>query len=113
MFRPWPPRCRWILEQDVAGVTFTLNPGTLRLNVCNDRIIRVIYSPEATIPPLQDYSQIKKWEPVDFSVKENSENVEIKTRSLTVFVNRSSGAVSFRDLWGRRSSPNPRMEGKQ
>jgi alpha-D-xyloside xylohydrolase len=99
-------------KQDVAGVTFTLNPGTLRLNVCNDRIIRVIYSPEATIPPLQDYSQIKKWEPVDFSVKENSENVEIKTRSLTAFVNRSSGAVSFRDPSGKEILSEPPDGGK-
>ncbi|MEI6321578.1 MAG: glycoside hydrolase family 31 protein [bacterium] len=87
-------------KKDANGVTLSMNPGTLRLNVCNERGIRVIYTPSASIPELQDVVQIRKWEPVDFSVKESLDTIAILTAQVTAIVNKATGAVGFQDARG-------------
>ena len=99
-------------KKDPAGVTLNLTPGTLRLNVCSEQIVRVIYSPTAAKPALQNFTQIKQWTPVDFSVKETPDSIAVATKSLTVQVNRESGAVSFLDPSGKVILAEPDAGGK-
>jgi alpha-D-xyloside xylohydrolase len=88
-------------EKDTNGVTLKMSPGTLRLAVCSDTIIRILYSPLESIPPRQDVVQIKHWATIPFAVEETPEGVSVKTKSLQALVNKNTGAVSFYDPSGK------------
>jgi hypothetical protein len=52
------------------GALITLKVGYLRLQVCTDSIVRVVYSLEATVPPRADFIVTKtSWPHVDFSLQ--------------------------------------------
>ena len=42
-------------HKDSDGVTLTMSPGKMKLTVCSDSIVRVMYSPTATLPAGQDF----------------------------------------------------------
>ena len=42
-------------HKDADGVTLTMSPGKMKLTVCSDGIMRVMYSPTATLPAGQDF----------------------------------------------------------
>ncbi|MEJ2077754.1 MAG: glycoside hydrolase family 31 protein [Acidobacteriota bacterium] len=65
-------------QRDSEGVTFALETGTLRIQVCTDKIVRVVSSPTSKIPPLENFVVIRHWTRVD----------------------RGSGAVTFLDPAG-------------
>lgn len=96
-------------SQDRDGVTVTLSPGTLRILVCNDRILRVQYTKEGPIKPLPDIIQSKNWDPVTFTVTEDSGSLLIKTKSVTASIGKADGVLSFADAAGRPflSEPAP------
>jgi alpha-D-xyloside xylohydrolase len=87
-------------EKDSDGVTFALQPGTLRIQVCADKIFRVVCSPTDKIPPLENFVVIRHWQPVPFTVHETADAVCVGTRKLQARVERSSGAVTFLDAAG-------------
>ena len=88
-------------QKDSEGVTFALETGTLRIQVCTDRIARVVVSPTDKLPPLEDFVVIRHWTPVPFTVDESANDVTVRTRQLQVRVERSSGAVTFLDPAGK------------
>src|ERR1700690_1805493 len=47
------------VQQESDGVVFTLGTGTLKVQVCSDSVIRVLYSPTATFPKREDLIVIK------------------------------------------------------
>ena len=82
-------------------MTFALQPGTLRIQVCADKIFRVTASPAATNPPLENFVVIRRWQPVPFTVTRTTDAVTIATRQLQARVDRDSGAVTFLDAAGK------------
>ena len=54
---PMPLRA---VKRDATGLSVTLDPGMLRLEVCSDRIFRVSYSPTVILPKRQDFSVVKQ-----------------------------------------------------
>jgi len=86
--------------KDDEGITVTLKPGTLRIRVCDDLILRVQYATEGPLKPLPDVVQNKKWTAVPFTVTEEQGNVVLKTKTVTASVAKADGVLSFADASG-------------
>ncbi len=83
---------------DANGVTFTLNPGRLRLQVCKEDIIRVQYTTASSIPTKTSLSVNNDWaSPPTFCVAEDSGNVIITTSRIKAKINTTTGVVSYTD----------------
>ena len=99
-------------QKDSEGVTFALEPGTLRIQVCADKIFRVTCSPTDKIPALENFVVIRHWKPVPFTVQETADAVIVATKELRARVERSSGAVTFLDAAGKVLLQEPGDGGK-
>ena len=83
---------------DASGVTFTLNPGRLRLQVCKEDIIRVEYTTAAAFSTKASLSVNKTWAPTSFCVAEAAGVVTITTARMKAKVDTATGTVSYTDL---------------
>lgn len=91
------------VNQKPDGVTFTMSPGIMKLTVCADRIVRVQYSPTATLPAGQDFAVTNHFpEAASFKVADANGQVTVATRQLKVAVDKATGAVAFFDAAGNR-----------
>jgi len=103
-------RAQWNLLNPVVsfqpqtdGALFAMQTGVLRVQVCTDSIIRVVYSPTPSLPSGTDYVVVKSgWPSTPWSVSATEEEVALITTRLKIIVTRRDGAVSFTDLTGRR-----------
>ncbi|HUI43330.1 MAG TPA: glycoside hydrolase family 31 protein [Terriglobia bacterium] len=90
------------VEKQSDGVVLTQQVGTLRLLVCSDSIIRVLYSPGATVPDHLELVVTKTgWAPTPWTLTSSPEDVTLETAQLKVSVGRKDGAISFSDATGR------------
>jgi alpha-D-xyloside xylohydrolase len=84
---------------DANGVTFTLNAGLLRLDVCQADIIRVRYTTASSIPAKTSLSVVADaCGTPSFCVDVDSESATITTARMKALVNTSNGVVSYTDL---------------
>jgi len=88
-------------EKKSDGIVLRLQPGTMKLQVCDNRIVRVLYSPSESVPDQKSFVITKKWPHIRFSVNENSDEVSLSTTELLVSVKRRTGAITFADKSGR------------
>ena len=100
------------VQRDADGVTLKMTPGLLKLQVCSDRIIHVVYSPTDTIPPRTSFVVIHRWTPAPFRLKSDAGAVTVITDRVQVKVNRASGAVQFLSAAGRPVLAEPPGGGK-
>ena len=91
-------------EKQPDGVLFKMqkqnetDASWIKIQVCNDDIIRVIASPVDSFSHRPSLMVDKKsWEPVKWTVKENSSTVEISTANVVVHVDTITGSVAFYD----------------
>jgi alpha-D-xyloside xylohydrolase len=84
-------------EQQKDGVIVRLEKGAVKLQVCTERIIRVLYDPTGAFAPAQSLVIVNKWQSCEFSVREAKDHVELQTAKLNVRVANRSGAISFFD----------------
>ena len=89
------------VHKDTDGVTLTMNPGLMKLQVFSPDVIRVLYSREATAPPSTSLTVIAKPGKVDWKLAETKDDVRLQTSEIEVRVNRASGAVAFFDKQGK------------
>src|SRR5262249_41232020 len=62
-------------QKDASSLTLLLDHGALRLEVCSDSIIRILYSSRSEFPSVADHVVVKKdWPPVEFAVQESADN---------------------------------------
>ena len=95
------------------GVTFTMSPGKMKLTVCSDSIVRVRYSPNATLPVGQDFVVTNRsWPKTSFEVADTNGEVTVATRKLKVAVDKATGAVAFYDASGNLLLGEPVEGGK-
>ena len=100
-------------HQDADGVTFTMSPGTMRLTVCSDSIVRVMYSPTATLPAGQDFVVTNhSWLRTAFKVADAGDKLTIATRKLKITVDKATGAAAFYDVSGDLLLAEPAAGGK-
>ncbi len=87
--------------KNADGLTVQMNPGLLRLKVCDARTVRVLYTPDDKIPVPKSYVITRQWKPVAFKTQQDAKSITLSTGSLRVVVNKTTGAVTFLDAAGR------------
>ena len=96
----WTPRNPVTAVQKQAdGVLFTQKTGVLKLQVCTDSIIHVVYAPTAGFEKHANFVIIKtSWDTPQWTMEETPEEVTITTARLKVGVTRIDGAITYREL---------------
>ena len=79
-------------------MTVTLNPGRMRLQVCQADIIRITYTTATSIPSKTSLSVSATWPTPSFCVTEAAGVLTITTARMKAKVTESSGLVSYTDL---------------
>jgi len=101
------------VEKDPDGVTLTMSPGKMKLTVCSDSIVRVMYSPTVTVPAGQGFVVTNhSWPATSFKVADANGKVTVTTRKLKVAVDKTTGAVTFFDASGNLLLGEPAGGGK-
>jgi len=100
-------------HKDADGVTITMSPGKMKLTVCSDGIVRVMYSPGATLPAGQAFVVTNhSWPRVSFKVADAGGELTVATRKMKIAVDKASGAVAFYDASGNLLLREPGGGGK-
>ncbi len=89
------------------GALITLKTGYLRLQVCTDSVVRVVYSLEPAVPERPDFIVIKKdWPHTDFSVQtseaQGKKSVILATAQIKVAVSYENSSMVFQDAAGKQ-----------
>ncbi|MFY9790271.1 MAG: glycoside hydrolase family 31 protein [Candidatus Sulfotelmatobacter sp.] len=86
------------------GVILAMKSGTLRLQVCSDSIVHVLYSPTTSFPASRPDPVVIKttWPATKFTMQDNSAEITLITSQLKVVVARKDGAITYRDLAGKQ-----------
>jgi alpha-D-xyloside xylohydrolase len=99
-------------RKDAGGVTFQTESGALRLEVCADRIVRVVAAAGNSLPTNQSFVVTADWKPVSFKLDETKTNYAVHTKSLRLRVEKANGAVTFLNAAGSvllAEKPDTRM----
>ena len=90
-------------QQQADGAQFELQSGVLKLQVCSDSIVRVIYSQTAQIPTSKNFVVIKdSWPAIQWSLESGDEAITLTTSQLKVSVLRKDSSVTFSDAAGKQ-----------
>ena len=110
-FSPAPSTAQWLplnpvksVEQRPDGAVFVLQDGFLRLQVCSDSIIHVVYSLQRTPEEHTDFLVVKKsWPKAEFALRaDDPKSVVLSTPRLKIEVARENSAVTFYDSEGHK-----------
>jgi alpha-D-xyloside xylohydrolase len=89
------------IQQQADGVLFSMGTGTLKLQVCSDSIIHVLYSPTASFLKRTDFVVLKEsWPPVKWTMQSSDDTVALSTALLKVTVTRKDGAITYSEIGG-------------
>src|SRR5579864_7901105 len=89
------------VQQQPDGVLFSMGAGALKVQVCSDSIIHVLYSPTASFPKRADFIVIKEsWPAARWTMQSSDESVTLTTSLLKVTVAKKDGAISYSDVHG-------------
>ena len=89
------------VQQQADGVLFTMGTGTLKVQVCSDSVIHVLYSPTATFPKRTDFVVIKEsWPAAQWTTQSTDDAVTLATALLKVTVTRKDGAINYAEVNG-------------
>jgi alpha-D-xyloside xylohydrolase len=100
----WPATAQWTavvpvtnVAKDVDGLRATFQSGAvLKLQVCSDSIVHVLYSPNGTFPNRPDYVVTKtSWPAAQFNVDTVAKKTTLSTSALKITLDEESGAVTF------------------
>src|SRR5947209_16617597 len=86
------------VQQQADGAVFTMGTGTLKIQVCSDSIIRVLYSPTASFHKRTDPVVIKEnWPAAKWRMQSTDDTVILSTSLLKLTVTRKIGRASCRE----------------
>src|SRR5215472_18203427 len=87
------------LRRQSDGAVLSLGTGALRIQVCTDSIVHVIYSPTESFPNRPEYVVMKTaWPGAVWTVRENPGTVTIATGRMSVVVDRKDATIAFNDV---------------
>ena len=90
-------------EKQTDGVLLRMQTGLLRLQVCSDPIVRILYTPTSSFPKVKQHAVIKtSWPATRFSLESTGKDVTLSTLQLKVTVARKDGAIVFMDSAGNK-----------
>jgi alpha-D-xyloside xylohydrolase len=91
------------IEKQSDGVLLTMQTGLLRIEVCSDSIVRVLYTPTRSFPDVKQFVVTKaSWPAVRFSVASTDNEVTLSTSQLKVTVGRKDGVIVISDAAGKK-----------
>jgi alpha-D-xyloside xylohydrolase len=100
-------------KKNSDGVTIAMSPGKMKLTVCADDIVRVMYAPGSDLPAGQDFVVTNhSWPSTSFKASDSNGKVTVTTRKMKVTVDKASGAVAFYDASGNLLLSEPADGGK-
>ncbi len=86
------------VKQQTDGVVLTMQAGTLRLLVCSDSVVRVTYSPNASIPDAPQYAVTKlNWPVARWTTQSSDSDVKVTTALIEITITKADGAILFVD----------------
>src|SRR5712691_8509726 len=89
------------IQQEQDGVLLTMGTGTLKVQVCSDSVIRVLYSPTATFSKRADYVVTKEsWPAAQWAMQSTDDAVTLTTSLVKVTVTRKDGAINYAEVHG-------------
>lgn len=89
------------VQKQADGVLLKQQVGSLRIQVCTDSIVHVIYSPTGSFPTRPKIIVTKtNWSPVPWNLQENDKSITISTAHLRVTVNRADALIAYDQLDG-------------
>ena len=89
------------VQQQADGVLFSMGTGTLKVQVCSESVIHVIYSPTASFAKPTDLVVIKEhWPAAQWTMQSTNDAVTLTTSLLKVSVTRKDGAVAYAEVSG-------------
>ena len=101
------------IKKETDGVTLAMEQGLLKIQVCTDRIVRVIYDPTDFLHARESFVVTRRWTPVPFKVDETKDAVTVSTGKLQVRVDKPTGAVAFLDVDGKVLLTEPSAGGRK
>lgn len=99
-------------RRDANGVTFRTNSGSMRIEVCGERVVHVIASPTSEIPSPKVPVVTQPCRAASLQVKVGRTETTLLTPAITVAVNTSTGALSFSSVDGYAVLTEPPQGGK-
>src|SRR5579863_4098096 len=99
----WTPRNPvTAVQKEADAVLLTQKTGFLKIQVCSDSIIHVIYSAAASFHEHPNFVVIKTtWDTPQWSMQESGDEVTITTARMKVGVAKLDGAITYRELDGK------------
>lgn len=89
------------VQQQPDGAVFSMGTGTLKIQICSESVIRVLYSPTATFPQRSDYVVLKPiWPAPKWAMQSTDDAVVLSTSRLKLTVTRKDAAIAYADANG-------------
>jgi len=99
-------------HRDSNGVTFTTTNGTMRIEVCGERVVHVVASSTSEIPNPKVPVVTQPCKADRIQVQSAKNEVKLSTAAIAVTVDRATGAVTFSSKEGRPVLAEPKDGGK-
>jgi len=99
----WMPRNPvTAVQKQSDAVLFTQKTGFLKLQVCSDSIIHVVYAPTSSFQEHPNYVVMKTtWSAPAWTMQETADEITITTARLKVSVARIDGAITYHEIDGK------------
>ncbi|HEX5423354.1 MAG TPA: DUF4968 domain-containing protein, partial [Candidatus Acidoferrales bacterium] len=82
------------VEKQADGVLLKMHQGVLRLQVCSDSIVHVIYAPGSSIPDVRQFIVTKTtWPPAQWNMDQSHDAVTLTTSRMKITVTRANGVI--------------------
>jgi alpha-D-xyloside xylohydrolase len=100
----WRPRNPvTAVQKQGDGVVFTQQTGFLKVQLCSDSIVHILYAPESTFHEHPNFVITKTaWETPQWTMQQTPEEITLTTAKLEISVARIDGAISYRELDGKQ-----------
>ena len=90
------------VQQQPDGVLLSMGTGTLRLQVCSDSIVHLLYSRTSSFTEHPDYVVVKKdWPETRWTLHSTDDEITLTTARLKVAVTRKDGGITYSDGEGK------------
>jgi len=99
-------------HQDANGVTLRTASGSMRIEVCGERVIHVVVSPGPEIPVAKIPVVIQPCKAENIQVTSANNQVKISTGAMTATVDTATGALTFLSNDGKPLLAEPKEGGK-
>jgi alpha-D-xyloside xylohydrolase len=91
------------VEKQSDGVLLHRRVGTLRLQVCTDSILHVVYAPGSTIPDVRQFIVTKtSWPAAQWNMDSTADAITLTTSRMKITITRKNGVILYDDSSGNK-----------